>query len=180
LKFSIRFLGRFGLVLKSRPVIGLGLHFLIRRWFRFGRGRRDDEVGERCAGIENFEEIAFKEFFVGGEAGFVLEVLETLQQQLADVGHGDRVLALDATGSEHDQDFAKGGVDGGAGLEILNAVEEVGGDIFVSRGAVQLLEKMLMAEGVVARVDDGSTAAVIRSGKGAARLRHGAFLCLEI
>src|SRR6266700_3834436 len=77
-------------------LIGLiGRRFFRRGLFFDGFGRKD-KFFERSTSVEDFEEITFKQRFVGGETNFTLELFQALHEQLADVSHAEGVLALDA------------------------------------------------------------------------------------
>ena len=85
-------------------------NFALRRGC-YGR-RREDEFLDWSAFIENADEIALPCFFVGGQIDFMLEAFEALQKELTQIGHGDGILVLDASGSEESEDYAESGIDG--------------------------------------------------------------------
>ena len=97
----------------------------------------------------------------------MFELIEALQEELADVRHAESVLAFDAASGEHGEDFSERGVDGGSGLEILDGLQDVGGDIVGRWRAVELLAKVKMAESGVAGVEQRGAAAAV-SGEGGA------------
>ena len=55
-----------------------------------------------------------------------LEGGETIEEQLADVGLGDDVTAVDAFARELLEEIAEVAIDGGGGGEILDSIEEFG------------------------------------------------------
>jgi hypothetical protein len=84
----------------------------------------------------------------------VSKAFEALQTQLADVGHAEGILTLNASGSEQGQDFSESGVKGSGGLKVLNGGKNVRGHVFGGRNAVELLAKMLVTKCVVTGKDE--------------------------
>ena len=134
----------------------------------FAKNGGEGEIVERGAFFEDADEVALPGFFVGGEADFLLEALEALEHELADVGHGNGVLALDAAGGEQDEDSAESGIDGGGGLEILDAGEDIGGDVVACGETVELTAQVLVAKFGVAGKHGSGAAAAVESEVGAA------------
>jgi len=78
------------------------------------------------------------DFLVGGLGVFAVVLAveggEAVEEQLADVGLGDGVAAVDAFVSDLLEEIAEITIDGGGGGEILDAGEKFGGEGFVGLG----------------------------------------------
>jgi hypothetical protein len=103
------------------------------------------------------------DFLVGGFGVFAgvlaVEGGEAVEEQLADVGLGDGVAAMDAFVSDLLEEIAEIAVDGSGGGEILDAVEKFGGEGFVRlRRLGKALAQVVGAERVVIWGDEQTAA----------------------
>jgi hypothetical protein len=135
------------------PFLAVSLVGGLKVVMRFGFGTRIGGSGGRWVttgqhvGAELGEEfgVPFRDRWLGVLAlALAVEGGKAVEEQLADIGLGDGVAAVDAFASDLLEEIAKVAIDGGGGREILDATEELVGDglVGLERLGVALSEVM--------------------------------------
>jgi len=112
-------------------------------------------------------------FDIAAVAKFGFDGGESLQQELAVVEKGERVLARDASSDLMNEDFAESDVDGGARLEVSDGGENIRSNDVARGDAAHLLIEMVMAKRSVTGIVGGGAALAVGAKVLAAAVRCG-------